>query len=466
MLAHDNRLGFTQALAAMVERIDPPCGDVLLMTRHCLLDWVAVAVAGVDEPVSKMLASAYANGGDFTVPGGARVASAEHAALVAGTMSHALDYDDVHTAVGHPGAPIIAAALAVAQEQGSDFASLLHAIHAGYEGAIAIGAHAMPSHYDKGFHSTATLGTIGAAIAAAKLMRLDRDRLEMAISLGATQAAGLKAMFGSMAKPFHAGKAAANGVVAATLAHAGFVAGRSAIEGPTGFYATQTDLDDPISISPHVSGDGIMQTRFKRHAACFLTHSSIEVLDRLRRGHGIAPREITSVEIEIPPGHLSVCCIPEPRTGLEVKFSLAHIAAMVLHGRSTAMIASYSDETARDAELTALRNKIMIRGTGPSGNRACVTVHTASGQAFSDSADVDVPYPSLALQEEALVGKFRELVSSAIGTAAAEHLLTTIMKGEAHDRVSLLWNALAAPTACRRSSPSARSSSSALSSPA
>lgn len=422
----DDLSDFSGRLAQQLADFPPLSTEISQMALSCILDWCGVTIAGTDEPVSKAVASAYATGGAFLVPGGLAAGSADFAALVAGTTSHALDFDDVHNDIGHPGGPIIAAALAVAQEQVTDGQTLLAALHAGYEAAAAVGSFAMPSHYDRGFHSTGTLGTIGAAVAAARVMRLEPAEVATAIRLAVTQAAGLKAMFGSMAKPFHAGKAASNGVMAARLARAGVGAAKFAIEGQNGFFATQCDLDMAQPLTLDVSGTAILQTRFKRHAACFLTHSSIAAIKDLRADHSITHEDVESVDIIVAPGHLSVCCIPEPRTGLEVKFSLAHIAALALAGYPTASIGTYTQEIARHPDLLRLRQKVRISGTGPLGNLARITVNTRQGTRFTAEADIDRPYASLDEQTKVLEEKFRALVRPVIGAEKTEYLLDRI----------------------------------------
>src|SRR5262249_22908801 len=158
------------------------------------------------------------------------------AALANGTASHALDYDDVNSAMmGHPTVAILAALLALAESRGSRGCDVVEAFVAGYEAQCRIAQAVGHNPYQRGFHATGTIGTFGAAAACARLLNLDPDQTAIALGIGATQAAGLKAMFGTMSKPLHAGKACANGLLAARLAARGFTANPAAVEAEQGF---------------------------------------------------------------------------------------------------------------------------------------------------------------------------------------------------------------------------------------
>jgi 2-methylcitrate dehydratase PrpD len=191
------------------------------MARLSLLDWIAVAVAGSNEPVSKIVRQmALDEGGapDASIVGENTRLPARAAAMVNGTASHALDYDDTNFVyIGHPSVAVIPAALAVAEKTGATDTAFIDAALIGMEVASRIGAWLGRSHYEAGFHQTATSGTFGAAMAVARILGLDQKRAQHALGLATTRASGLKSQFGTMGKPFHAGMAAANGVEVATL---------------------------------------------------------------------------------------------------------------------------------------------------------------------------------------------------------------------------------------------------------
>ena len=401
---------------------------VLRVAKHCLLDWTAVALAAVGEPVSTLLRQEFINrgSGTATVIGADNGFSAPDAALVNGATSHALDYDDVHPLIGHPSVPILPAVLAVAEEEGLSGADVLKAFVAGYDAAAFVGSIVMPSHYDRGFHSTATLGSFGAAVAAGLLVGLDEQQMRMALGLAGTQAAGLKSMFGTMAKPFHAGRAAANGVIAARLAKKGFTANPDVIETEQGFACTQSTYADGDARKPEYQVGRVTETLFKYHAACYLTHSSIEAIKRLREQHKLRADDVAGIDIHVARGHLKVCNIEVPKTGLELKFSLGQLAAGALVGIDTAAIATYSDATALDPGLSTLRKRVRVHGDAKSGTPAAVVIQTKSGSVHELSFDTGIADTNLERQEQNLQRKFHSLVDPVIGEGAAKDLAEQI----------------------------------------
>src|SRR6266436_5694010 len=243
--------GMTQALAHRIAtlRYEDLPADIIAIAKHCVLDWVAVAVQGTREPVATILAEQVAaeGGSDCaTLIGRGRGASPRQAALVNGAASHALDYDDVNIRMmGHPTAAILPAVLALAESRGASGRDLIAAFVAGYETECEIGEIVSPSHYARGFHATGTVGTFGAAAACAHLCRLDGSAVATALGIAGTQAAGLKSMFGTMCKPLHAGKAAYHGLMAAKLASRGFTSRTDVVECGQGFARTHSPDFNP-----------------------------------------------------------------------------------------------------------------------------------------------------------------------------------------------------------------------------
>jgi 2-methylcitrate dehydratase PrpD len=418
--------------------------EALAVARHCLLDWLGCALAGTREPLSAILRDEIGGtAGEASLIGGGR-AAARDAALVNGAAGHALDFADTHTGMGgHPTAPVLPAALALAESRGATGAALLAAFVAGLEVECRLGLYMGAEHYRLGWHSTGTLGTVGAAAAAAHLLELDETRWRQALGIAATQAAGLKASFGTMAKPLHAGNAARNGLFAAQIAARGFVGAPDAIDAPQGLAAAAANgRADAEKL--HGAGDRflIIDTLFKYHAACYLTHAGINAASSLRGA--IEPAVIESVELRVNPSLLSVCAIPEPRTGLELKFSLRGTTAMALLGVETADLASFSDAQARDAALVRLRDRVRLV-TDPSlaSTRAIVSV---AGQGEQRRAEYDsgLPERDLGRQWQRLLAKFRGLATPIIGARAAEHVIATVATIEQADSLKELL-ALTAP---------------------
>ncbi len=214
------------------------------------------------------------------------------AALVNGAAGHALDYDDVNLAMpGHPSVAILPGLLALAELKGSTGRELITAFVAGYETACRIGLALQPGHYALGFHSTATIGSFGAAAACARLLALDGEQTAMALGIAGTQGAGLKSQFGTMCKPFHAGKASQNGLMAARLALRGFSSRPDFLECEQGFAATHgPDFSPEAALATPANGFHLFANLFKYHAACYMTHAPIECARQVRHDHAPTPR--------------------------------------------------------------------------------------------------------------------------------------------------------------------------------
>src|SRR5215831_17049705 len=209
--------------------------------RRAILDCLGVMLAGSVEPAARLVTDvARAEGGSplATVVGTPLRTGAVWAALANGTAAHALDFDDTNfTLMGHPSAPVLAAALAAGELALADGQALIHAFLLGFEVETTLAAVINPEHYEHGWHATCTLGTLGAVAAASRLLGLDSEQIKTALAVAASQSSGLKENFGTMTKPFHAGHAARSGVLAALLAREGWTASERALEGPQGFFS-------------------------------------------------------------------------------------------------------------------------------------------------------------------------------------------------------------------------------------
>src|SRR5271169_1008857 len=231
----------TRALAerAMALRYDELPAPVRELARQCILDYLGVALAGAQDPLVQILLDEMAEAGgspQASIIGHSARLPVLSASLVNGSAAHALDYDDVNKAMpGHPSVAILPGLLALAELKGSSGREVTTAFVAGYETACRIGAALQPGHYNLGFHSTGTVGCFGAAAACAHLLGLDAEATAMALGIAGTQAAGLKSQFGTMCKPFHAGKAAQNGLFAVRLAQRGFSSRTDIVECVQGF---------------------------------------------------------------------------------------------------------------------------------------------------------------------------------------------------------------------------------------
>ncbi len=417
--------------------------------KHALLDWFGVTIAGSREDLAPLLLEEFGgkDGPVTLVALGAR-SKAHDAALINGTLSHALDYDDVNADMGgHPTAPVAAAALALGEALGKSGRDVLLAFIAGYEVECQIGAMAGQSHYQKGFHATGTFGTFGATAASARLMGLDAQQTAIALGIAASEAAGLKYNFGTMTKPLHVGKAAMNGVIAARLAGRGFTARDDAIEGPQGFAYTQVPEFTPRAIRPDAAAPFEVEANlFKYHAACYLTHSTIEAIRDLKRRHNIGLGDVEKITLKVDPGHLKVCDIPEPKTGLEIKFSIRHLAAMALGGEDTAALGTYSDEMANRADYRAGSRRVTLDTVPlPQEHRhgAAVAIVLKDGRELLAETNVGIPASDVAAQGEKLRAKFHSLAEPVIGRARTGEALRLIERFETLDSLKPLMASVA-----------------------
>ncbi len=411
--------------------------------KHAFLDWFGVTIAGTSEPLVDILIAELADSGTgpCSIVGRDLKANLLNAVLINGTTSHALDYDDVNRRLhGHPTVVTAPVALALGEFSKASGRDVLAALIAGTEVACAIGEMADEGHYEAGFHATATIGTFGAAATAAKLMGLSSRSTAQALGLAASQAAGLKCNFGTMTKPLHAGKATMNGLLAARLVARGFTAREDAIEAPQGFAAAMAPGFKAGVAEPHPEGNfAIQETLFKYHAACYLTHSTIEAVKELRAKHSVGLDDFAQMTIRVRPSHFSVCNIPDPATGLEIKFSIRHCAAMALAGIDTGALETYSDHLASDERLKAARERIVLEPLDNIDRMAAkVSIDLKDGRTIVAEHNVGIPATDIDRQWERLTTKFRSLCVPLIGETRTESLIEQIGKLDEADTVNAL----------------------------
>lgn len=429
--------GLTRALAEQARRLrwkDIP-ESIRLWARQCVLDTIGCGIAGAsDELVAILLAEMQDQGGKpaaavFGYP--ARLPAAS-AAIVNGAAAHALDFDDVNLAMpGHPSVAILPALLALAEERGSSGADVLTAFIAGYELQCSIGRTIAPGHYDGlGFHATATVGSFGAAAACAHLLGLDADPFATALGIAATQAAGLKSMFGTMCKPLHAGKAAYHGLTAAKLAARGFSSRTDVIECGQGFARTHSpDFNPQRAFDTPPGGWWIIGNLFKYHASCYMTHAAIESACKLREQHLFAPEQVERIELRVEESCDRICNIPSPRSGLEAKFSLRLTTAMGLAGVDTSRLSTYSEQVAADPVLIGLRDKVSLDfRTGIPNTFSEIELSLRNGATFTARHDAGIPATDLPHQGTRLEAKFAALVDPVLGTEKTARLMAEIAR--------------------------------------
>jgi len=396
--------------------------DVRWVSKHCLLDWLGVTLAGANEPVTRIVFEQVCRtdrADEATLLGFGQRTSALGAALLHGTAAHALDYDDTHWGLqGHPTAPVLGALWGLAERERASGAALLSAFVAGVEVECQLGRWLNPHHYARGFHATGTLGTFGATAAAAHLLGLDETLWLHAFGLAGTQAAGLKSAFGTMAKPLHAGRAAQTGLLSALLAGGGLSAHPSILDADQGFFATHAGPQLTAAESEQ-QRFAVLDTLFKYHAACHLTHATIDGVVELLTQHGLDPDQLTQLELAVDETCRGVCNIERPETGTQAKFSLKATAALALLGDATADPRTFSDERARSPELVHWLERVHVRFEPMPATRSVLSAQLRDGRVLHTVRDSGMPERDLERQTRRLREKFERLAPLSASTARA-----------------------------------------------
>jgi 2-methylcitrate dehydratase PrpD len=430
----------TQELARFVAGTDSEAiGDAAReLARRAFLDTLGVALAGSREEAARIVADTVRSDGgveEATVIGAGFRVPAGAAALANGTAAHALDYDDVAVNLrGHPSVPLFPALLALGEKLSASGRDVLDAFVLGFEVECKLGRAIGGHHYALGWHATSTLGTIGAAAGCARLLRLDAERTQTALSLAASLASGLQQNFGTMTKPLHAGLAARNGITAATLVEHGFTANDRAIEGESGFFRTMSGgaeidptaavrgLADPWEIvSPGIS--------VKLYPCCYATHRAIDAALEVR-GHLGDASEIAGIEVTVSPGTLVPLMNRLPRTGLEAKFSLEYcLAAAFVDG--TVNLGSFLDDQVDRPPVQRLVERTSVREEGspgqfPIGGVAEVAVTTNDDSRHRARIEAARGDPRNPLSWEDLAAKFRDCALLALPAGRIEPVISLI----------------------------------------
>ncbi|UYN97628.1 MAG: MmgE/PrpD family protein [Enhydrobacter sp.] len=406
--------------------------DLVERTKQCLLDWFAVTVPGAQEELTDILVREAledgAKGPASLVARGEKVTPST-AALINGAASHALDYDDVNFAMGgHPTVTVVPVLLALGEQMKASGRLFIESFVAGYETSGRVGRLVAPSHYQKGFHVTGTVGSFSAAAAAGRMLGLSDKQLAVAFGIAATQAAGLKSNFGTMCKPLHAGTASEHGLRAARLAARGFTARGDSLECDQGFASSQSDhLNADQALGEPPSGWHLRNNLFKYHAACYLTHAPIECAREIRLKSNFPPERVKKITLRLDAGADKVCNIPNPTTGLEAKFSLRQTVAMALTGVDTAALDSYNEAVTQEPRIKALRDKMAIEFKPDwAHSLAEVAIQLDDGTTLEARHDSGIPWPDLGKQRKAIEAKFEGLVTPVLGAAGTSRLRDAI----------------------------------------
>jgi 2-methylcitrate dehydratase PrpD len=405
----------------------PP--EVVSLGKKSILDGLGLALAGSVAKsgalIRRHLQSLGCSEGLASVIGSSLRLPARFAAFANGTAIHADDYDDTQLAVAkdrvyglltHPTAPVLPAVLAVAEGLRRSGAALMTAYHVGVEVECKIAEAIHPRHYQHGFHSTATCGTFGAAAGLTNLLGLSREVGAVALGIAGSLSAGLRENFGTMMKPFHAGRAAESGVLAAEFSRLGFSATPNVLEAPRGFFRAAgggydeaairgklgkpwTFMDPGISIKPHPSGS--------------LTHPGMTLLLALIREHDIQPGQVAQVKVGTNQNMPNALIHHRPRTELQAKFSMEYCMAILLLERK-AGLPEFTDEVVNRPDVQAMIQKIEF-GVHPKAEAAgydkmttVIEIALTDGRQITGRADFGKGSPANPMSYDEVADKFRE----------------------------------------------------------
>jgi len=434
--------------SSLAERIagvsyDALPAEAVHWAKVAILDTVGCTLAGSTEPCARIVdrvATGGASGGACLIFGTDRRTAPLDAALINGTASHALDYDDVsNTMGGHPSAPILAALFALAETRAVDGRAFIAAFVAGFETETRIARGVNFHHYEKGWHPTATLGVFGATAACCHLLRLSVERTAVALGQAASFASGIKANFGTMTKPLHVGHAARNGLFAALLAADGFTANPGAFEHKQGFllvFNGAGNFDADMILRDWGAPWDIVQpgVGIKQYPCCGSTHSAVDAMLMLVREHDLTPAQVERVDSWTHPRRLAHTDRPDPNSALDAKFSVQYCLARALTDRAV-KLEHFIGDSFRDPAIRDLLPRIHaaphpemrmdsrehfgaeVRVTLTDGRVLVQKVRQAVGRGSGD------PLPA-----ELLEAKFLDCASLALPAAAARALLT-ILRG-------------------------------------
>ena len=424
-----------------LEKVPP---EIATIVKKAILDTLGVALAGSREPGGTAVTALVKKLGGKRVAGviGGKIrTSSLLAALANGTIAHVLDYDDVNEPhQGHPSTVLMPVVLGLGEELRLPGREVIEAYILGAEVWARV-CHAMPELSLKGWHPTAVFGTIGAAAAAAKLLRLSVEQTVMALGLAGSEAAGLVQNFGTMTKPFHAGNAARSGIMAALLAKEGFTSAKDAMEGDIGFsaafYGGSTvdeskmveNLDAPFAmISQGIS--------VKRYPSCSSTHESLDAVMHLIDLYDIKPEEVEAVDCQVSPLTYKILFYDDPATRLEAKFSMQFAMAVALIDRKFGL-AQFTNEKVNEPATKDLMKRVTCRvypdwaeGKDTKARPQVVIVKLKNGKEYSHAVDVPRGHARLPLTEEELLAKYRECAKVVLKDNEAERCIELVWKLE------------------------------------
>jgi len=418
--------------------------DAVALARHGFTDYAAVNILGRDTPIARLLKSMATVGrnGEARLSFTRERTASLSAALINGAAGHALDYDDIGIGAhpAHPTVVLAPAILAEAEALELSGRAMLAAYITGYEVWGELAKRDRTPHHVKGWHPTATFGAIASAAAVANLRGLDAGRAAAAVAIAASQAGGIVANYGTMTKPFHAGRANHVGVLSARLAEAGMTAAPDALENAKGFLRAispkgEVDLETPPTLGKEWwilrHGPG-----FKLYPLCYGNHRAISGMLALREEHGFTGADIDAIELEMGPVQLVSLVNHDPKTGLEAKFSAEFAMAMVaLTGRASLAELTDAFVLRRDVRDLMARVKLIANpAADPESHdgqpKDRLSVRLKNGTQLDRKLDHPRGHPSRPITPAELWGKFSDCVQDALSPDAARRMFDSLQSLE------------------------------------
>ena len=440
--------------------------EAVEIAKRCIIDGLGVMLAGSTQEVGHILRAHVAESdvrSQATVFGTSPLRTGpSSAALVNGTSGHALDWDDTQLATSadrifglltHPTVPPLVAALAVGEPRHASGSQVLEAFLTGFEVECKIAEAIHPNHYKKGFHSSGTIGTFGAMVAAAKLLGLGRNAVAHSLAIASSMASGIRVNFGTMTKPLHVGRAAQNGVVAAELAQRGLTGGHDGLEPPWGFFQVFSHGEgfDADRIAgklgnPHtIVWPGVS---IKPYPCGVLGHPTMDAMRRLVLSHNLMPEEIARIRVRAGSNILNPLRYPIAHNELEAKFCPAFMVSAIALRRK-AGIHEFNDAFVQSAPAQAMMARVErvldpeIEAKGWEKIRSTVEVDTTDGRTLVEHADERYRGgPDLLFTRDELFEKFSDCASLVLPPKAVTHVFELVERLETLDDIGELIAAL------------------------
>jgi len=419
-------MGMTKRLAEFITTTDSSKIPLVAYehAKVAFMDWLAVTIGGMDDPlVAKLIEVEDAMGGNpqATILGHNMKKSVSQAALINGTSSHVLDYDDTLVSFfGHPSVTLFPSLLALSEWRGKSGHAFLTAYLIGLQVGGTIGRCAGLDHYMAGWHATSTLGHLASAAGCAKLLNLDKKQTTYALGIGATQASGLKRVFGTMCKPFHAGRSSQAGLMSALLAQKDFTSAEDILEGPQGFFAALKGKVEEEVLALLGLGWDVEQISQKYHASCHATHSPLEAALAIVKVNNLSLGDIKAVNVRSSKLATDAAGKNEPSTGLEGKFSIPYCVANALMRGETGT-QSFTDEKVNDPEIKGMMKKIsVVLDSAKTALEANVEIETIDGKRYKGFSDILQQIPPLATKKDRVRRKFFDLCGTVFNEKKVE----------------------------------------------